>query len=195
MFSLCPPRVSGITVLIAVLSLCLFGCDRVGVNPAPRSTDVKRDASKKVESAPLAADPVRDPNRLFTEITAQLGFEENPPPYPDGTFMAPEITPGGVAVFDFDDDGRLDILQVRHPSPAPWAEQLNASEPNRLFRQKDDGRFEEVPGAGGLAGKGFHHGVAVGDVNNDGKQDVYLCNFGGPDEFFLNKGDGTFSDG
>ena len=119
---------------------------------------------------------------------------ENPAPYPDGTFMAPEITPGGVAVFDFDDDGRLDILQVRHPSPAPWAEQIKASEPNRLFRQRNDGRFEEVPGAAGLAGKGFHHGVAIGDVNNDGKQDVYICNFGGPDEFFLNNGNGTFSD-
>jgi hypothetical protein len=108
--------------------------------------------------------------------------------------MAPEITPGGVAVFDFDDDGRLDILQIRHPSPAPWAEQVNASAPNRLFRQRNDGRFEEVAGAAGLGGKGFHHGVAIGDANNDGRQDVYVCNFGAPDEFFLNNGDGTFSD-
>jgi hypothetical protein len=108
--------------------------------------------------------------------------------------MAPEITPGGVAVLDFDNDGRLDILLVPHPAPAPWEEQKKSSVPNRLFKQRADGRYEEVPGAGGLAGKGFHHGVIVGDVNNDGLADVYICNFGGPDEFFLNNGNGTFKE-
>jgi hypothetical protein len=107
--------------------------------------------------------------------------------------MAPEITPGGVAVFDYDNDNRLDILVVRHPPPAPWSEQAKASAPNRLYRQQPGGTFKEVPDAAGLAGKGFHHGVAVGDVDNDGDADVYVCNFGGPDEFFLNNGDGTFA--
>lgn len=133
-------------------------------------------------------------DRLFAEVTAELGFDQNPPTYPDGTFMTPEITPGGVAVFDFDNDGLLDILQIRHPPPAPWEEQLKTQAPNRLFRQGIDGRFQEVPDAAGLGGKGYHHGVAIGDINNDGFADVYICNFAGPDEFFLNQGNGTFID-
>lgn len=135
-----------------------------------------------------------DPQNLFKEVTGQLGFDENPPQYPDGTYMTPEITPGAVAVFDYDNDGLLDILLVRHPSPSPWEEQLKASAPNRLFRQQQDHTFREVPDAGGVGGKGYHHGVAVGDVNNDGFSDVYVCNFGGADEFFLNDGKGHFID-
>src|SRR5262245_61759962 len=61
-----------------------------------------------------------DPQHLFTEITEEVGFNANPPLYPDGTFMTPEITPGGVAVFDYDNDGLQDILILRHPSPLPW---------------------------------------------------------------------------
>ena len=133
-------------------------------------------------------------DRLFTEITTELGLSEQAAPYPDGTFMTPEITPSGVAVFDFDNDGLLDVLHVRHPAPMPWEQQIKANESNRLFRQQAGGRFVEVPGAAGLKGKGYHNGVAVGDVNNDGWQDVYLCNFGGPDEFLLNDGKGGFTD-
>jgi hypothetical protein len=51
-----------------------------------------------------------------------------------------------------------------------------------------------VPDAAGLSGKGYHHGVAIGDVNNDGFQDVYICNFAGADEFFVNDGKGRFTD-
>ena len=132
--------------------------------------------------------------QLFSEITAAAGFNENPDRYPDGTYMTPEITPGGVALFDCDNDGRLDVLVICHPPPMPYEKMVQATAPNRLFKQQADGRFVEVPGAAGLAGKGFHHGVAIGDVNNDGWQDVYVCNYGGADEFFMNNGDGTFRD-
>jgi hypothetical protein len=135
-----------------------------------------------------------NPQHLFTEITGEIGFDANPPPYPDGTFMTPEITPGGVAVFDYDNDGLQDVLIVRHPNPLPWEQQVKATAPNRLYRQQPDHTFREVPDAAGLSGKGYHHGVAIGDVNNDGVQDVYICNFAGPDEFFLNDGKGRFSD-
>jgi hypothetical protein len=150
-------------------------------------------AATRLPGPPPAASP--DGSRqLFSEITAAAGFNENPAPYPDGTYMTPEITPGGVALFDYDNDGRLDVLVICHPPPMPYEKMIQATAPNRLFKQQADGRFVEVPGAAGLAGKGFHHGVAIGDVNNDGWQDVYVCNYGGPDEFFMNNGDGTFRD-
>jgi len=49
------------------------------------------------------------PNHLFTEITAELGLEPTPQPWPDGKYYTPEIAAGGVAVFDYDGDGDLDI--------------------------------------------------------------------------------------
>jgi enediyne biosynthesis protein E4 len=168
-------------VLVAVLYAA--ACDK----PAPAGA-----RPKSPFPGTGAASAVSDPKFLFTEIIGDIGFQHEPPQYPDGTFMAPEITPGGVAIFDANNDGRLDILVVRHPAPlAPWTEELKTTAPNRFFRQQPDGRFVEVLDTA-LAGKGFHHGVAIGDVNNDGWQDVYICNFGGPDEFFLSKGDGTF---
>ena len=144
--------------------------------------------SGKLPQSAAALQVAREPGALFTEITGAVGFNEKPERYPDGTYMTPEITPGGVALFDYDNDGRLDILVIRHPPPGPYPEAFKAAAPNRLYRQQPDGTFAEVPGAAGLGGTGFHHGVAVGDVNNDGWQDVYVTNYGGPDEFFLNSG-------
>jgi hypothetical protein len=131
---------------------------------------------------------------LFTEITGAVGFTEKPPTYPDGRFLTPEITPGGVALFDYNNDNRLDILVICHPPPMPHAEMIKATAPNRLFRQEPDGKFTEVQGAAGLGGSGFHHGVAVGDVNNDGFVDVYVSNYGSADQFFINNGNATFTD-
>lgn len=140
--------------------------------------------------AASASEPARD---LFTEVTAKLGFNEAPPRYPDGTYLTPEITPGGVALFDYDNDGLLDVLVICHPPPGPHDDAIKATAPNRLYRQQASGAFVEVPDAAGLAGKGFHHGVAVGDVNNDGWQDVYVTNYGSSNQFFLNQ-HGTFTE-
>jgi hypothetical protein len=131
-------------------------------------------------------------NGLFTEVTSAVGLEEKPPFWPPGIFAVPELTPGGIALLDFDNDGRLDILVICHPPPSD--DQFRKSMPNRLFRQTEDGKFVEVKGAAGLQGRGFHNAAAIGDVNNDGLSDVYICNYGGPDEFFLNQGGGTFVD-
>ncbi len=102
--------------------------------------------------------------------------------------MTPEITAGGVALFDFDGDGRLDIYQVCHCPAGSFTEPA----PNRLFRQLPDGTFREVADAAGLADPGYGHGVAVGDVDNDGDLDVCVANYG-PNAFYMNNGDGTFT--
>src|SRR4030095_950794 len=122
--------------------LALAGCDR---------SPTRSEGSSNPGSSPLDKVPSQfKPEHLFTEITGELGFDPSPPPYPDGTFMTPEITPGGVAVFDYDNDGLLDILVVRHPVPSPWEQQLKASEPNRLYKQQPDHTFKEVRNAAGL---------------------------------------------
>ena len=181
----------------AVAVLLSGACDREGREDAAVTGDGSRPpapATTRAGSAAVAATGPAAAAGFFTEVTGHLGFDPNPPRYPDGTYMTPEITPGGVALFDYDNDGRLDVLLVRHPPPGPYPAAFKAAAPNRLFRQKPDGTFAEVAGAAGLGGKGYHHGVAVGDVNNDGFPDVYVCNYGGGDEFFLNNGNGTFTD-
>jgi hypothetical protein len=188
---------SRLVVSVALL-VAIAGCKPAATHSVADTTAITPPAAPAPslqKTSQSRSESVHNPDHLFKQVTGELGFDESPERYPDGTFMAPEITPAGVAVFDFDNDGRLDILHVQHPPPtSPWEKQITLSAPNRLFKQRDDGAFEEVANAGGLAGKGFHHGVAVGDANGDGFADVYICNYGGPDEFFLNNGNGSFSD-
>ncbi|MCH8294386.1 CRTAC1 family protein [Candidatus Poribacteria bacterium] len=126
----------------------------------------------------------------FTEITAELGFDDTPEPWPDGTYATHEVIGGGIALFDYDNDGDLDLLQIRFPPPG----QIDTPAPNRLFQQQPDGIFLDVTAAAGLGDPGYGQGVAIGDVDNDGDLDVYVTNFG-PDAFYRNNGDGTFVNG
>jgi hypothetical protein len=176
------------------------GCDRKpgtesksgGASAAPATVPVAAMSDAAPASRPSLVGGPAAPGILFTEITGPAGFPDRPAPYADGTYATPEITPGGVAMIDTQNSGRLDLLLICHPSPGPGAFQQTA--PNRLFRQDASGKFMEVPGAAGLAGKGYHHGVAVGDIDNDGFADVFIANYAAPDQLFHNNGDGTFTD-
>jgi hypothetical protein len=125
---------------------------------------------------------------FFQDVTLAKGLPAKPAYWPEGTFATPEITAGGVALFDYDNDGRLDILQVCHGRPGSFDE----AAPLRLFHQEANGSFREVPGAGGLSAPGYGHGVAIGDYNNDGYPDVYITTYG-QNALFRNNGDGTFT--
>jgi hypothetical protein len=187
-----------VAVLMA-MSL-VVGCDRKpekeskegqARSTSAATTTVPSPATSQAFATPVPG-PATTPGQLFTEITQQAGFPEKPAPYADGTFATPEITPGGVAMIDVQNTGRMDLLLICHPSPGPDAFKQTA--PNRLFRQSENGTFREVAGAGGLEGKGYHHGVAVGDMDNDGFADVFIANYASPDQLFHNNGDGTFTD-
>ena len=91
----------------------------------------------------------------------------------------------GVALFDYDNDGRLDIFLVNGTSlddPTPSRTIPKKTRPqywNRLFHQKADGTFEDVTEKAGLEGEGYGMGVAVGDYDNDGNEDLYVTAYGG----------------
>jgi hypothetical protein len=124
-------------------------------------------------------------------------------------FFLPEIMGSGAALFDYDNDGDLDVFMVQgnvlepDSKPAntlfPWRE----AEPprGRLFRNDlvvaKDGtrtlRFTDVTEASGIVATGYGMGVAVGDINNDGRPDLYITNLG-HNQMYLNKGDGKFVD-
>ena len=93
--------------------------------------------------------------------------------------------------FDFDGDGWIDLYfaSTRElPLDAP-----SDFQGNRLYRNRGDGTFEDVTRRAGVGYRGFNHGLAVGDVNNDGHPDLYLTNLGG-NVLYLNNGDGSFRD-
>ncbi len=97
----------------------------------------------------------------------------------------PEIMGSGCALFDYDNDGRLDIYLVQNGGPD--------GPRNQLFHQEPDGTFKEVSAGSGLEVAGWGMGVAVADVNNDGYPDVLVTEYGGM-QLFLNNGNGTFRD-
>ena len=125
---------------------------------------------------------------LFSEVTAALGFSETKTSWPPGTHALPEIVGSGVALLDYDNDSDLDVLHIRFPAPG----KENEPAPNRLFQQQSDGTFIDVTEATGIGHTGYGQGVAVGDIDNDGNVDVYVTNYG-PDAFYRNNGDGTFT--
>ncbi|QDV37758.1 CRTAC1 family protein [Tautonia plasticadhaerens] len=96
----------------------------------------------------------------------------------------------GVAMVDYDGDGRLDLYFATCTFlPLGTAE----AGPNKLYKNLGGGMFEDVTAEAGLDFRGFCHGIIAGDVDNDGDQDLFLCNVG-PNALFLNEGDGTFRD-
>ncbi len=110
-----------------------------------------------------------------------------------------ETMGSGVALFDYDNDGRLDIFLV---NGAPLSDDMAANAIpqktgpeywNRLYHQKKDGTFEDVTEKAGLAGIGYGMGVAVGDYDNDGYEDLYVTAYGG-NRLYHNNGNGTFTD-
>lgn len=113
-----------------------------------------------------------------------------------------ETMPGGVALFDYNNDGLLDIFLVnggRLASPMPLPERFDRGNPrywNRLYRQNKDGSFTDVTEAAGLARAGAENygmGVAVGDYDNDGYADLFVTSYG-RNILYHNNGDGTFTD-
>ena len=135
----------------------------------------------------------------FLDVTQKLGINFNYQPSHTSKKYLLETMGSGVALFDYDNDNRLDIFLVNgaplKDPEAPGAVPQKAGPRywNRLFHQKPDGTFEDVTAKAGLAGAGYGMGVAVGDYDNDGYEDLYVTAYGG-NKLYHNNGDGTFTD-
>jgi hypothetical protein len=148
------------------------------------------------------------PDDWFSERAEETGLDFVHVNGAAGRFYYPEILPPGVAVFDYDSDGDLDVYVVQSgtlstgtPGAAPAPARAALPLRGRLFRNdlqvRPDGtrelRFTDVTDRSGIDASGYGLGVAAADVDNDGWVDLYLTNFG-PSQMFRNNGDGTFSD-
>src|SRR5713226_3195961 len=135
----------------------------------------------------------------FNDVTSTLGINfEYIASHTSKKYLI-ETMGSGVALFDYDNDGRLDIFVVNGASlsdPTPKGtipQKAGAKYWNRLYHQKRDGTFEDVTEKAGLQGMGYGMGVAVGDYDNDGYEDLYVTAYGG-NRLYHNNGDGTFTD-
>ncbi len=135
----------------------------------------------------------------FVDITESRGLHfRHISPHTSKKYLL-ETMGSGVALFDYDNDGRLDIFlangalvtdpMVKGSMPHKTA----PDQSNRLFHQKSDGTFEDVTEHAGLQGVGFSMGVAVGDFDNDGYEDLYVTGYG-RNQLYHNNGNGTFTD-
>lgn len=122
----------------------------------------------------------------FEDVTDRLGLDFTHDPGPDGTYFMPQCMGSGCALCDLDGDGRPDILLLQNAGP-------NSKSANKLYRQKGDGTFEDVSAGSGVDFARFSMGVAIGDINNDGKPDIVITQYGGV-ELFLNLGGMRFVD-
>jgi enediyne biosynthesis protein E4 len=135
----------------------------------------------------------------FVDVTSALGLNFRALASHTTKKYLIETMGSGVALFDYDNDGRLDIFAVNGAplsDPTPPGAIPRKTGPqywNRLYHQKKDGTFEDVTEKAGLQGVGYGMGVAVGDYDNDGYEDLYVTAYGG-NKLYHNNGDGTFTD-
>ena len=135
----------------------------------------------------------------FVDITEESGVHFlHQSPHTSHKYLI-ETMGSGVALFDCDNDGRLDIFfangaPISDPEPKGAIPQKTGPEYwNRLFHQKPDGTFEDITEKAGLQGVGYGMGVAVGDYDNDGNEDIYVTGYGG-NRLYHNNGSCRFTD-
>jgi enediyne biosynthesis protein E4 len=136
------------------------------------------------QRSPSPSSGTPPPAAWFADVTEEVGLHFIHDPGPVGAYFMPQQVGSGAALFDFNNDGRLDILLLQNGGP-------NGAK-NCLYEQTPDGHFKDVSAGSGLDFAGYNMGVAVGDVNNDGWLDVLITQYNGV-KLFLNNGDGTFT--
>jgi len=138
-------------------------------------------------SAPANSSAEESPIRFaFQSIGFKLDSDETPERH------APETMAGGVAVFDYNNDGKLDIF-FTNGADIKTLHKTSAKYSNHLFENDGRGHFTDVTEKAGLAGTGYDVGVAIGDYDNDGYEDIFVAGVY-RNTLYHNNGNGTFSD-
>ena len=187
------------SVLAAQVMLCIFwsaaspAAQTAAANQSPVSIPHQAGQARRTAAARKSANTVPAATAIQFEniitrskINFKLKNSVSPQHY---TF---ETMTGGLALFDYNNDGLLDIF-FTNGAAIPSLEKSDASYANRLFRNNGDGTFTDVTKEAGLEGIGYSMGVAAGDYDNDGFVDLYITGFN-RNQLFHNNGDGTFTD-
>src|ERR1022692_652082 len=156
---------------------------------SPPSSQAASSAKSPASSKPVApaAGPISFEEVIETSgIKFELKNSISPQRYSIETML------GGVAVFDYNNDGLLDIF-FTNGAAIPSLEKSDPSYYNRLYRNNGDGTFTDVTEKAGVKGVGYSMGVAAGDYDNDGFVDLYVVGVN-RNQLLHNNGDGTFTD-
>ena len=183
----------GSLVAIAAVWAGQAGCDRT---PTRRPNDEGQGRTgRQAADAGSAADSAE--RRLgsgaiqLKEVTGDSGVRFRHTDGSSGQKFIPETVTAGLALFDYDNDGWIDVYFL-NGAPLPPA-QSSPPPTDALYRNEGGMRFEDVTALAGVGDTGFGMGVAVGDYDNDGHADIYVSNFG-PNVLYRNNGDGTLTD-
>lgn len=167
--------------LLFVSLLILFGCN----------SNNKTDSKSLKDNTP----PPASNDQYFQEIGKNIGLDFTHSLGADEMTNIIESVGGGAAFLDFDQDGYIDI----YVCSGTWIEGFSKSEKpkelptNHLYRNLQNGTFEDVTKKANVDDPNYSMGITVGDFNNDGFPDIYLSNYG-ENTLYENKGNGTFSD-
>ncbi|HEY6802040.1 MAG TPA: CRTAC1 family protein [Pyrinomonadaceae bacterium] len=186
-----------VRAVIALLVLCLLCFSLVAqtqTKPEPQKQMGVSTGSPITYTSKKTAN-IFDPNApiIFEDVTDKTGLSQfqhrSGSSSKDYIFDTPS---GGVAIFDYDGDGRPDIYLVNGSTLAALQ---GKEQPPRaaLFHNLGNWKFEDVTEKAGVANERWGFGVAVGDYNNDGRPDLFVSNFG-ISRLYKNNGDGTFTD-
>lgn len=132
----------------------------------------------------------------MVDVSQQVGIAFRHTDGGDGQRYIMETVTAGLALFDFDGDGNIDIYLLNGaPLIDGQASEVLADDPprNALYRNLGDWQFVEVSDDAGVGDVGYGLGVTVADFDNDGFPDLFVNNFG-PNVLYRNNGDGTFTD-
>jgi hypothetical protein len=154
-------------------------------------------SAAKSRSGPVT--PGIDVPGRFVDVTDKAGVHFlHQAPHTSRKYLI-ETMGSGVALFDCDNDGRLDLYLVNgapyaDPTPKGFIPEKTGPEYwNRMYHQKPDGTFEDITEKAGLKGVGYGMGVAVGDYDNDGNEDLFVTSYGG-NRLYHNNGNCAFTD-
>jgi hypothetical protein len=173
-------------------ALMVFAFIGIGFAPGCRDQGAEAPASFETDSS----------LPIFSDVTAEVGIDFVYDNGMSGKLYFVEMMGGGGAMFDYDNDGDLDLYMVQGHFLDPAWPGPDASTPrDRLYRNdlgiRPDGvrvsHFTDVTEASGLQAAGYGMGVTTGDYNNDGWVDLYVLNWG-DNQLWRNNGDGTFTD-
>src|SRR5262249_12171197 len=154
-------------------------------SPTPTPRLGRSYSSKELPKTPPPPGPKAPSTVTFSDIIAasKINFKHSGSPTSQKYLL--ETMGGGVAILDYDNDGRMDLFftngaLLQDPMPkGAMPDKSNARFWNRLYHQKADGTFDDITERAGLKGEGFSMGVAAGDYDNDGYVDLYVTGYGG----------------
>jgi hypothetical protein len=191
---------SGRELLCAGLAASILAGCGLGETDSPRVTRPEIHSEPSDQPVPTIAvvnrASVQTKNRLttfprFQEIADELGVRFSFATGAAGQALMVEATGGGAGWLDYDGDGLLDLYFCQGGNPATQTREAEPSD--QLYRQVEPGRFVCLTEQLGISERRYSQGVAIGDFDDDGFDDVFVTNVG-PDTLLRNQGDGTYQD-